>query len=448
MKVTILPAEYTGDPEALSMLQAFYSRSIQGINERLAELGTDLSRVKNSLHQFYVGYGHASIADCGDVVLFIEGVSLPTAKAIQASALYNGQECSTRYIKMDVDALPATGHMRSWGKLHQEVLAATLEGIKLSYPRDQYPDVSDQRWQNAVAAHAFDIARGWLPAGIKTNLSWSTTLRKAVEESTVLLAHPLREVRELAAIIRSTVFATYPNVKPDEREQIRQEAETSWLASLPHRFWYAPAERTIASGPQVTYQMPEHNDVLQGVVRLALDTRPPRTPVPAVLNNIMTFTVSGMIDYGSWRDFQRHRPQRGYTPELTPLLGMHPWYLEQFEHYASVANRADLIREVKNTTAFLYAAMQNTWNDSIDEERVLSCPLASMVNYRYKMDLAQAIYFAELRSGPTVHPTLRPIAQEVGRTLSELGMRNYVDMSPSVFSLRRGSQTITKRETP
>ena len=49
------------------------------------------------LHDRYVvGYGHRSIADCGQTALFVEGGSCILAKALQDTPLYWGQEGSTR----------------------------------------------------------------------------------------------------------------------------------------------------------------------------------------------------------------------------------------------------------------------------------------------------------------------------------------------------------------
>src|SRR5262245_12045885 len=90
-------------PEAEAMLQALHSRSIGGLESHLkivAEKGPD-----NFMKNFYVGYGHKSIGDCGTASLFIEGVSMLAAKAIQDWALYSGQESSTRYIDYKVQPL-------------------------------------------------------------------------------------------------------------------------------------------------------------------------------------------------------------------------------------------------------------------------------------------------------------------------------------------------------
>lgn len=61
MQIHILDAKFSGDPEAVAMLQAFYSRSTEGIQSRLTRLGDDMAGVKKALSKFYVGYGHASI---------------------------------------------------------------------------------------------------------------------------------------------------------------------------------------------------------------------------------------------------------------------------------------------------------------------------------------------------------------------------------------------------
>src|SRR3954470_22058500 len=68
-------------PEDLAMLQALYSRSP-------ASVTTHLDKVRSSgsskfMSQYYVGYGHASIGDCGFTTVFIENYSMLAAKAIQ-----------------------------------------------------------------------------------------------------------------------------------------------------------------------------------------------------------------------------------------------------------------------------------------------------------------------------------------------------------------------------
>ena len=79
--IVIIDPGATLTAEALAMLQALHSRSVGGVAEHLAvlaEKGAD-----KFMSTYYVGYGHKSIGDCGFAVVFIEGVSMLAAKAIQ-----------------------------------------------------------------------------------------------------------------------------------------------------------------------------------------------------------------------------------------------------------------------------------------------------------------------------------------------------------------------------
>src|SRR4051812_42145867 len=79
-KVIVLDTGSVIGPEAEAMLQALHSRSIGGLESHLeivSAKGPD-----NFMKNFYVGYGHKSIGDCGTASLFIEGVSMLAAKAI------------------------------------------------------------------------------------------------------------------------------------------------------------------------------------------------------------------------------------------------------------------------------------------------------------------------------------------------------------------------------
>ncbi|KKQ47386.1 MAG: Alternative thymidylate synthase-like protein [Candidatus Moranbacteria bacterium GW2011_GWD2_37_9] len=94
--VLVLNNEAKIDGQAEAMLQALHSRSTGGIKKHLQvleEKGAD-----NFMERFYVGYGHKSIGDCGSATVFVEGVSMLAAKAIQDWRLYSGQEASTRYV--------------------------------------------------------------------------------------------------------------------------------------------------------------------------------------------------------------------------------------------------------------------------------------------------------------------------------------------------------------
>ena len=87
--VLVLNNEAKIDGQAEAMLQALHSRSIGGIESHLRILKE--KGAENFMEQFYVGYGHKSIGDCGSATVFVEGVSMLAAKAIQDWRLYYGQ---------------------------------------------------------------------------------------------------------------------------------------------------------------------------------------------------------------------------------------------------------------------------------------------------------------------------------------------------------------------
>ena len=85
-------------PEDVAMMQALYSRSSASVVEhaqKVKETGSG-----KFMERFYVGYGHASIADCGSTTIFIEDISILADTAVQDWPLYSGQETSTRYVDM------------------------------------------------------------------------------------------------------------------------------------------------------------------------------------------------------------------------------------------------------------------------------------------------------------------------------------------------------------
>ncbi|HEV7424035.1 MAG TPA: FAD-dependent thymidylate synthase, partial [Candidatus Paceibacterota bacterium] len=197
-KVIVLDTGSVIGPEAAAMLQALHSRSIGGLESHLkilSEKGPD-----NFMKNFYVGYGHKSIGDCGTASLFIEGVSMLTAKAIQDWALYSGQESSTRYIDFQIQPFknPAgtpEGEeiVEAYRKFYIESLEPTKEYLKKLFPMNE--GEKENIYLKAIAARAFDILRGFLPAGSTTNLAWHTNLRQAADKIAIIRHHPLLEVR-------------------------------------------------------------------------------------------------------------------------------------------------------------------------------------------------------------------------------------------------------------
>lgn len=437
-------------PEDVAMMQALYSRSPESSRVHLEKVRKSGSGKFMSSH--YVGYGHKSIADCGSTTMFIENVSLLAAKAIQDWPLYCGQETSTRYINMaERDIVDPVGSTESkfilseWMNFYTKNQDRVTDTVRFRYPiRDgEDPKV----YEKAVKARVFDIMRGFLPAGITTQLSWHSNLRQAADHLVGLMNHPAPEIANLATDISSLLHDKYPS-----SGFMSHVAGVSGIGSE-NAIARAAWDKKVASYAYAppTYPFPlkskdqDYNSMLLSVSGAVFDesvayseiinSRPRGCVLPHFMTDFGQLSWSFFLDFGSFRDIQRHRNGVCRMPLLTMQHGFEPWYLEQLDD--------DLHDEA---------------NQLLDEqelriEEVTDNPVLrqyyTALGYRVRTDvtygLPAAIYVMELRSGKAIHPTLR---KKVHGMIKCFQMRLphinlHVDLDPSDWDVRRGTQTIT-----
>lgn len=447
----VIQTEIT-DPEVLAMLQAFYSRSHLGVESRIADLGTQEDRIKNSLKTYYLGYGHDSIGDCGWATLFIEDVSMLAAKAIQHHPLYNGQEKSTRYLNFqspDPFYHPQPGrddiaaYYQQWLELYQFIRHTLLLAYRQHVP--QLESESTTAYENALACATFDVCRGFLPAGTKTSLSWTSPLRIIREHSIELAHHPLLEVRELAHHILKTCHQRYPSTFAATDGQPTP-------ASLYMELCARKERRMLYSSmvPDELALLDFYRFDTEGVKRDMigeLQQRPAGAALPRYINHYGTITGSFWLDFGSFRDLQRHRNGTINIPEFRLESGFHPYYTEGIikelflsHDYEWVMNQVyELWRQLFNFQEILH-----------EDDMQYLYPLGWRVPVQYTATLPQWVYMVKLRCKKTVHATLRDamlqIADQLERRFSlDLG----VDYGPSEWVTRqRGMQTIWRKDEP
>lgn len=411
------------------MLQSLYSRSPRSVTDHLDKL-------KGSgpfMDRYYVGYGHRSIGDCGTTTLFIEGVSMLAAKAIQQNPLYSGQEASTRY--MDFSAarchIPhpeVAALQQDWFALYSEALPLLVEQLGEDYPLPEQAD--EKAWCNALKARAFDIARGLIPAGALTNLSWHTNLRQAWDHLQQLLASPLVEVQELAQQLLVTLQQRYPHSfgfeqSADDLDYRRRAAAAadypSWLDKVKH------------GGVMLTHNVICLDDIPKHL-RPLLKKRPRKVELHREFERCGSFEFSFPLDFGSYRDLQRHRNMVLDLPLLAPVR-FHDWYPRRLPE--DIAERAQQLLEVTAKRCADVDAYSTQY----------ATPMGALVSCELRCSLPQAVYLAELRSGPTVHQTLRWVAQWIGEVLRHEipGIKLYVNEDEETLDPRRGTQTITPK---
>lgn len=420
------------NPEDTAMLQALYSRSAESVTAHAAQVKASGSG--KFMERFYVGYGHQSIADCGSTTLFIEGISMLGAKAIQDWPLYAGQETSTRYIDMSRQAMAdPIGTKTSQMILHRWLDFYVSSGPELEhFLREKYPikaGEDEKVYGKAIKARSFDILRGFLPAGMTTQLSWHTNLRQAWDKLSTLRHHPLAEVREVAEKIWKELKSRYPNSFShklyDAQEAYRAAMTTQHTYFSPKKF-----SKKFSAVASIT------KSSLRPYARLLRD-RPVKTTLPFFLRSLGTYTFDFLIDFGSFRDLQRHRASIYQMPLLSVRFGFHDWYLDQLP--LSLRRRAEKLI-VQQTVAIDKLKVS-------EEDRQYFIAMGFRVPCRFSFDLPALVYFVELRSGRLVHPTLRPIAHAMHMVLKkDLSIVTlHTDLDQDDWDVRRGLQDIVKK---
>ncbi len=439
-------------PEDLAMLQAIYSRSAESAE-------THIEKVKKSgsgkfMSTFYVGYGHKSIADCGTTTMFIEGVSLLAAKAIQDWPLYNGQETSTRYIDMSKQhIIDPVGTPESKTILDDWMMFYTLNQDRVAATiRKRHPPKEGEKaevYEKAVKARVFDSLRGFLPAGITTQLSWHSNLRQAGDHLNTLRHHPAEEIRTIAIQLRKLLGDKYPSsgmglslpsisgveLGQQQEQDIRRIWETIVAAKHtypPHLGFISPTrpdEIVFWNSQGMPSLLQDYEDVL--------NTRPRGCVLPHFMSDLGQCHATFLLDFGSFRDIQRHRNGVCRMPLLSTRYGFESWYLNQLDPELKVEAEALIEKQT--------IRIRGLTDDPVVQQyyTALGFQVATSVTY----SLPAMIYVMELRSGKMIHPTLR---KKIHGIITEFRQRFpkvviHVDNDADDWDVRRGTQTITEK---
>lgn len=446
-------------PEDLAMLQALYSRSAESAEihlEKVQKAGSG-----KFMSRFYVGYNHKSIADCGTTTMFIEGVSTLAAKAIQDWPLYSGQETSTRYIDMSKQRIEdPIGTPRSkeilerWMDFYTTSQSKVEAIIRKRYPAteaDQKDDKTRDNYERAVKARVFDSLRGFLPAGITTQLSWHTNLRQAGDHLNLLAKHPAPEIRTVGQTLQKMFAEQYSASTDLDAAAVSAvtggaEARATWEQRVAELYTYNslegfPHTPSALSRGVLTVdnnwsefslhagRLPYYDEILR--------SRPRGSVLPHFLTDLGQISFAFTLDFGSFRDIQRHRNGVCRMPLLTLDYGFEPWYLEQLDE--------ELTPKAKDLIAFLSGAITSITDDPIARQYYI--PLGFRCPCQVTYGLPAAVYVMELRSGKTIHPTLRRVIHwMIGRFRDKYPeITLHVDTDADDWTVRRGQQTIISK---
>ncbi len=289
-------------------------------------------------------------------------------------------------------------------QFYVEALPILINHLKELYPCNSESEKEFIRYNNTIKARAFDILRGFLPAGFSTNVAWTGTLHSVSVHLRKLMCHPLDEVRTLAIDTFSKLCKDYPNSFSESQIKISNNKYFYGSIDVPvNKFTSA------CSGDYSNY---DKNDPYYNFVMLQSEC---------------------LLDFGSWRDLQRHRNMSYLMPKLTTRFDFEKFYIDNLP--SSLYDKAySLLEEFKSEY------------DSLDDNDITKqyiVPMGFRCPILIQMHVHQAVYLAELRSMKTVHPTLRIWAQNLGIFLNNnFNIKCNVDLDTDNWTLKRGDQDI------
>ena len=408
------------DEEDQAMLMALISRSHGTAEQLLARLHRTGSHA--FLEKFYIGFGDRSIGDCGTVTLVIENVSLIAAKHIQHDRLYRGIESSTRYIDFS-DALyeprlpgePRRDYAKRLMQFYEKV-KAVMKAKLMQEAKDYGISVADRM----AAIH--DVARGFLPAGVSTTVGLKMSLRQLEDCLLRLMASPLPEAASIGVTAYAACNTRYPNSFRMSEEELNSRV-------IPE-----PLQDGLALKP------PDFPDSFP-----AFDTGRlgKELPLPSVASSDLdlyfpTVCTTVMLDYGGYRDLQRHNSVIRNLPVLNTDNGFHDWYLSKLPTEL-LPEAHQLIAEAKQLGARFYADLATQY----------CLPLGFKVPVRIKAEAGPLQFILRLRTGRSTHPILQAGMRDLGAKLDQHypGMFDYHrEPGREEEATGRGKQTITERK--
>lgn len=466
-----------GDPELEAMLQALYSRSHKSIKEHLEELKIPLKeevtekhlKIKKSLATYYIGYGHASIGDCASATVFMENVSIIAAKAIQNTPLYNGQESSTRYIDFkckkdylfnlikDIVGQQSTKtfekdlheFLDSYYEMYEKVKKFIIDKERDSLPVFEKDNVTVQK---AINVYAFDVARGFLPSGTLTQLSFHGTLRNLRSHFKALRSHYLKEVRDIALEVLKELHEQYPSAfeKTLLTEKVSIDSkEKSYLDSKILYTEFTNKNKTNFTKINGYLNTFLNKDNVWGWE----EVNNQQANLVPMTNDYVSKDSYNALDYGSWRDLQRHRNAfiNPVLPELDladfnsplPPIVLSDWYVNIVGKSYNGLEGMNLLMQF----GLLLKEFISKYKDIIPLPYIT--PMGAPVDVLISCKCSELDYIFNLRLQETVHGNLVNFLLDLQSVISsqvayflKYNERQY--LRNKTYSVKRAKQDIVR----
>jgi len=453
---------YNLPPEVVAVLFAYVSRSPLSFRENLLKLikgeeldikrlidlfgskGFDYTEAKEKARKFHekwiVGYGHSSVAEHAVASVAIENVSILATKVIEDNRLASYTEKSTRYQVFEKNSYykPKKIMKSNVGKLFEktcnhffdfyaETIPKMIEFMEQKYPRQN--DMTPKFYESITKARACDVVRYVLPAATFTNLAMTANARTIEHAIRKLLSHPLDEMRDIGQSMREEVMKIIPtlvkysdfNLYISETNKAMTEITNSTLSL--NGIEESPAVKLVDYDPKADdklvtailyrYSKYPYDQIKKMVSRM--EKKEKEKIVDEFLKRMdkhdwpmrelehVNYTFDILVDYGAFRDIQRHRVCTQTNQDLT------------VDHGFSIPQEIiDIgLKEKFNDCMNLAKETFNEISKEFPKEAQYVVPLAFKKRTLFTWNLRELNHFVKLRSKKEGHISYRRIAQQV-----------------------------------
>ncbi len=445
-------------PEVVAVLFAYVSRSPASFRDNLLKLtkskdldmedimqsysgkGLDYGAAKEKAKKFHerwvVGYGHSSVAEHAVAHIALEDVSILASKVIEDNRLASYTEKSTRYQIFDKGRYykPENLMDSKLGEVYKEACDALFDFYTESFPKmieymkKRHPkpdDMPDTLYESVTKARACDVLRYALPASTFTSIGMTANARVIERMITKLLSNPLSEMKDIGTKTKDEVRKLIPTLvkyadgneymsetdkaldelakkntlnvsvkdEPVNLVQYDSDAETRVVAGILYRYSDMSYETTIEKVKSM--KTAEREAILDEF----LNRRGKHDdPLREIEHTSYTFDV--LVDYGAFRDIQRHRICTQTNQDVTTKHGYDvPEELKEVglrEDFMSLMTKAsDAYEEIRK---------------EFPKEAQYVVPLAYRKRVLFTINLRALNHMVSLRSGREGHISYRKIA--------------------------------------
>jgi thymidylate synthase ThyX len=418
-----------------------------------------LRRAEELYDRVFLEYGDDSVAQLGGVHLACEQASNVLTKMLEWGRLMAYLEQSTRYIAYDAriggryrfhrdpDVLMSSLGTRYVGDMdrlfdtYAEMLPRMQDFYRAQFPKSS--DDSDFVYRQAIRAKAFDALRGILPAASLSNVGIYGTGQGYEQLLLRLRASPLPEARSYADLMLVELRKVVPsflkrvdlqdrgvawsNYLETNRSNMDEVAARLFPASTPVD--PAPVVRLLDFDPDaevklVTAMLYAHLTLPEeqierrvramsiedrlAVVRAYTGDRTNRRHKPGRALERLGYRFDVLVDYGAFRDLQRHRMLTIEWQALTPHHGF---------------TRPDAIDAAGEQAGFDGAmersgALYESLAERFPAQAAYAVALAYKVRFVMQLNAREAMHMLELRTTPQGHPAYRQVGQEMHRLIA------------------------------